>query len=599
MRRRVGWAVSAAAVLASCFAGVTAQTFDLSSVELPGVHSLSTVARFFVWTKRGIEEYVPSFLAPKYGWGLWDPEFALHATISSRGLAYITPEGYSSSASPAEESPLDGSDKNKGKAKEKAGEKGANSKASFANASLDGLQVAVMEYDTFWSQFVPFQATSHFCCTRHDVAKGLCEKENELFLPRDIKFDSFVSNVNIVDAATAEAHGLIAGKMGAGQSSGLQLPGLKEVNFSVPRSGIYFLMFVNCNANPLPAGGRLTGQFVVRGAHGYLSGMDVPKLRLYALGSVFYAVFLLVWLVFCVRYRQQLILLHKLIGGVIGLSFLEQIFWFLTLSHTNAYSDPKNHVRTVLLLASIGASTLRNVSTCVLVLAACLGLSITRPSLERSTKVKIAFGAIALIVLDACRQTATHFHVSLDLSVTILMICALPITILYTVGFIWSFQSLNALLDELSLRRQTAKHRQLSRYRSVLLAAGLFFAASTIVETYVLSMDIKRVWPSEWIFTDLTPNLLYLFILFVTAYIWRPTRSSKYYSYNLQLPDTEYGADNTLDIDRIRVDKSNLDASAAGIASRTTNDDGIEIRQWGNIDLDLEVPSEPENPRAR
>eukprot|EP01054_Gregarina_sp_Poly1_P001918 Gregarina_sp_Poly_1__1917@NODE_14_length_23033_cov_86_212880_g12_i0_p3_GENE_NODE_14_length_23033_cov_86_212880_g12_i0NODE_14_length_23033_cov_86_212880_g12_i0_p3_ORF_typecomplete_len547_score61_46Lung_7TM_R/PF06814_13/8_3e54GpcrRhopsn4/PF10192_9/0_35_NODE_14_length_23033_cov_86_212880_g12_i02005221692 len=522
-----------------CFA--SAQYFPLQHTRPPISHALSTVARFFMYAKTSTGE-ANAFLGhptahipqagepmPSFGWGLWDKSYSLPAKIVAHDLGYVV----------------------------------SDRKAAYDRVFLD---LAVMDYNTFWDKFIPHQSNNHFCCTKADVDRGDCEEEHGLLLPADIKNEIFLSKIP-VGRALAEG---------------------SEADFHIAKSGIYFLMLVNCGVN-VPDG-YFRGAVIARGAHGYLSGMDVPKIRLYAIGTVCYAGLGLFWVIWIIRYYRQLILLHHLIGGVIALSFIEQVAWYIDLSWANVITPPSNF----LIALAIVTSVVRNVSTCVLILLASLGLCITRPSLERGTKVKLWAGSIALFVLDGTRQLATQFHASLDLSMLIIMLCALPITLLYSVGFMWAFYSLNALIEELKNRRQTAKFRQMSRYRCVLMVASLCFVGSTLVELYILSRDIRDVWHYEWIFTDAVPNALFLFVLTLTAILWRPNRSSKYYSYNLQIPDTDIPGE-TLDIDRIRAD---IHGKAFEVTFDSPSTTGVpdqkapEIRAWGEIDLDLEDDEE-------
>eukprot|EP01053_Blabericola_migrator_P009858 Blabericola_migrator_1__9857@NODE_542_length_7732_cov_201_153033_g409_i0_p1_GENE_NODE_542_length_7732_cov_201_153033_g409_i0NODE_542_length_7732_cov_201_153033_g409_i0_p1_ORF_typecomplete_len543_score59_13Lung_7TM_R/PF06814_13/1_3e54GpcrRhopsn4/PF10192_9/0_062_NODE_542_length_7732_cov_201_153033_g409_i033154943 len=521
----------------SLVAAAHGQQFLLSNVHPPVSHALSTVARFFMYGKPtgkvdGIthptvypnsDEYMPAF-----GWGFWDRPYALPAKIVAQDLGYIVNDP----------------------------------RSSMDRVYLD---LAVMEYDTFWGKFLPHQASHHFCCTKRDVENGQCEEEHAILLPPELKQEVFLVKIP-VGKATLEG---------------------SEADFHIPKSGIYFLMVVNCGINA--PDGQFRGVVTARGAHGYLSGMDVPKIQLYAIGILCYAALGLFWLIWIIRYHRQLILLHHLIGCVITLSLIEQVMWYFSLSWSNYTPEPSN----IIVGGAIMISVVRNVSTCLLILLASLGLCITRPSLERSTKAKLWAGCIALFALDGTRQLATQFHVSLDLSMMIVMICTLPITFLYSGGFMWAFYSLNALIEELKNRRQTAKFRQMSRYRCVLTVASLCFVGSTLVELYILSRDVSKVWHYEWIFTDAVPNVLFSFILALTAILWRPTRSSKYYSYNLQIPDSDPGE--TLDIDRIRAD---IHGKAFEVTFDSPSTTGVpdnkapEIRAWGEIDLDLEDDEE-------
>lgn len=437
--------------------------------------------------------------------------------------------------------------------------------AMFQNPQADPghVDLVIMSYDSFWEKFVPFQDANRFCCTAEDVANKACAEENKLFLPTNVKKEALVVQIPISSNDTVKSP--------------------VQATYPVKRDGIYFLMAVNCNEHSLKEG-HFTGSVIARSLNGVLSATDIPKIKVYAIGVLVYGIIVLGWGLCCLRYRQQLILLHSLIGLVIILSVIEQIQWYLHLSYANVFLPPSD----TLLSLAILSSSVRNIATSVLILLTCLGLSITRPSLEASTKVKVWSGAIILLVLDLTRQIATHYHISLDLSMIILLISGLPTTILYTAGFMWSFHSLNSLLAELLARKQTAKHRQMSRYKSILMFAAICFTISTAVEAYVLTLDVRTIWPYEWIFTDAVPNALFSIILGVTALIWRPTRSSRYYSYNLQLPDSDLG--DTIEIDRIRTDGTmrafeiKFD-NARGAGAETKNP---EIRAWGDIDLELD-----------
>lgn len=332
--------------IASWVVLANAQYFQLNDkIVPPGYHALAAVARFFIYARdkqtvihgnvSSNGEYIPPI-----GWGIWDKKYSLPAKIIAHDLGY-TP-----------------------------------SNSNYSISDNHHLQLAIMEYNTFWEKFIPYQQVNHFCCTQDDVDRHDCETKDTFFMPKNIRDQVYVTNIPI---------------------SSSRKPARQVGDYFVPKTGIYFLLVVNCGQE-LPSG-AFTGAVMGRGLHGYLSGIDVPKIQLYAVLTIIYSVIAIFWGLWSIRHKRQLIVLHHLIGMVISLGLIEQFTWLLHLSWANVVVPPS----TTLTILSIAISVCKNVSTCLLVLVAALGLGITRPTLEKTTVAKLWVGVIFLGILEAMR----------------------------------------------------------------------------------------------------------------------------------------------------------------------------------------------------
>lgn len=168
-----------------------------------------------------------------------------------------------------------------------------------------------------------------------------------------------------------------------------------EVTFTVRDTDMYVLVVANCGPlNDL----TFDGEVEVVNAFGWLPGYAYSGMLFSLACFVGYVLLCLVWGCYLVMNRKNLVPFHYCLTGVGILGLFETGLHF-----ANLYVWTLNGRNTALLTVSIFFSVLKNISAYILVLLGALGWSITKPSLERSTVIKIQIIVFVYIIFDTLR----------------------------------------------------------------------------------------------------------------------------------------------------------------------------------------------------
>jgi len=303
-----------------------------------------------------------------------------------------------------------------------------------------------------------------------------------------------------------------------------------ETTFIIPETGVYNVVILNCGTSP--GLGSLTGKVSVFSSYGYLPGNDIFKVPLYGIISVIYSLVLTMWFILCIRHWGQVIHIHHCLSAVVVLGFLESFMWYTFYSHWNS-TGTRNMF---LMFLSISLTVLKNILSYMLVLVASLGWGLTRPSLDVATSTKIQVIVFFYFILDFIRQSAMQFRISHGLSVTIVITCIVPISLLNSIIFLWIFNSLTTITERLAETNQHEKLRIFTLFWTSLVITLIVGSMVLFVEVLMTSRDITRQWRVQWLFIDCIPHMLYLAVLIAMIWLWCPNSNSKRYAYSREVP---------------------------------------------------------------
>ncbi|KAL8427658.1 hypothetical protein Efla_007077 [Eimeria flavescens] len=288
----------------------------------------------------------------------------------------------------------------------------------------------------------------------------------------------------------------------------------EETTFVVRDSDIYFLVTANCG--PL-SDLTFSGEIQVSNAYGKLPGYKYSGFLCDLVCVVAYAALTLVWGLCLLRHRKNLIPFHYCLGGVALLGMLDSAAELWNLHQWNLYGPTK-----LPLCVSIGLSVLKHIAAYVLVLLGALGWSITQPTLERRTVLKIQLIVLTYIVFDSLRQVSNAYDSTGSFSLLRSLVVLLPISILNVIVFYWIFSALHENIELLTREKQFEKLLIYRRLFIVLFGGLLLATGILIVQLYAAALDPSDRWQHQAVLVDGLPRILFLLLVMSMMFIWRP-----------------------------------------------------------------------------
>lgn len=382
--------------------------------------------------------------------------------------------------------------------------------------TYSGVQLSILPYSDFWKLINP----NRFCSLPDDVQAGYASAPDQLLVQAG-------PNPEAVGMYT---HTVRFAKPGA-------IP--KDVQVPVRLTGVYILVFSNCG-NFIDA--TVSGSVVVKNAYGFLPGNEYHKMPFYGWLSLGYAALAVMWLLLTFRWWRELIHIQGCIAGVIFLGLVEAFLWWIFFNDWNSSGNRGK----VLFVLAIMSTVLKSIFSYMLVLVASLGWGVTRPYLDQRTILKIQAVSLLYIVLDFIRETVLSFRHSHTLSLTFVLLCLLPVSLLNGGIFYWIFTALSGLIETLRERRQSDKLLLFQRLWKLLVFAMGVASLMLLWQIFDLSRSIMLRWHYQWLFADGVSHLLFLVVLMVMMFLWAPNTNSQRYAYSQQI-DSKYDKDSELE----------------------------------------------------
>lgn len=382
-----------------------------------------------------------------------------------------------------------------------------NIKISNDNIDYASIQLSVMKQAEFWDIISPYK----FCCSSVDVLSGRCERANQLMPTK--------GKIPLSSVITA-----------------------KPNNFKVPinDTGVYVLVYSNCGT--LNEGELFVdGEVIVHNSYGYLAAVDYHKMPFYGWVALAYLALGLIWCILAFRWRKQLFKVQVGVGIVILFSFLEAFLWWLFFRNWNTNGIRPN----VLFVFAIFITVVKNISSYVLVLVAALGWGVTRPDLDVSTIRRIQFVSFVYVILDVIRDVVLSFRHSHFISVSFVLLCLIPVSVVNGIIFYWVFSSLSNLMENLKEHKQTDKLSLYNKFWFVLFFTLVVGTLGLLYQIWTMSKAPETTWMSQWFFTDGLQHILFYFVTVCMFYLWAPSANSHLYSHVYQLDQDGMDAEGT------------------------------------------------------
>lgn len=172
--------------------------------------------------------------------------------------------------------------------------------------------------------------------------------------------------------------------------------------------------------------------------------------------------------------------------GVCGIMLLEDLFNYWRYTDYNTYGYKPLGLSTTCLLLNVARSTVSR----VLALVVALGYGIVRPTLGGDSRKVQTLGllyAICCLWYNFFEEIRTEQVVSND----VLMLVILPLTTMDAIFYWWIFYALHRTLNQLKIRRQSAKLSMYRKYSVTLISAIISSAVMVVYQTYVLAVTTE------------------------------------------------------------------------------------------------------------
>ncbi|KAK8567873.1 hypothetical protein V6N13_105820 [Hibiscus sabdariffa] len=300
---------------------------------------------------------------------------------------------------------------------------------------------------------------------------------------------------------------------------------MDKTEVPITKTGMYNLFFIACD--PKLKGTTMSGKTVWKNPDGYLPGRMAPLMKFYVYMTIAYLLLSIIWFSQYVRFWKDILLLQHCITAVIGLGLFEMILWYLDYSNFNS-----SGMRPVVLtswVVTVGA--IRKTLARLLILSVSMGYGVVRPTLGGLTSKVLLLGAtyfLASELLDITEYVGTIN----DVSGRARLFLVLPDAFLDAFLILWIFTSLSKTLEQLQVKRTSAKLDLYRKFSNALAVAVIASVGWITFEVYFKATDpFNERWQSAWIITTFW-DILSFALLCVICYLWAPSQSSQRYAYS-------------------------------------------------------------------
>jgi len=347
----------------------------------------------------------------------------------------------------------------------------------------------------------------YVCCTQELIDKDLCGHRGEAIYNADPSLEGLWS-------IPAEI-------------SDLNKSSILEGYYNITKSGVYWAYIVNCHTSDESNGiVNLDGRVVFMNPYGYLNGEFFYFLPFYGTLTILYIILGIYWCIVSLKHRKQILRLQNAITAVIILGIVEAaILCFDNLGFNNIGLN-----YTGAMIVGVLVSTVKKTISRVLVLVVSMGYGVVKPTLG-DAKLRVIILAVLYTIFSGTLNIVELVQRTTTLNIAVLLLLVFPVAALDTAFYWWIFLSLLRTIQQLQTRKQTIKLGMYRIFLGLLGVSGLLSGIITLIQIIVMSiLDSDAIWKENWMWTAFW-HVLYYFILFAIAVIWRPTSNNTRYAY--------------------------------------------------------------------
>merc|ERR1740123_2341049 len=168
----------------------------------------------------------------------------------------------------------------------------------------------------------------------------------------------------------------------------------------------------------------------------------------------------------------------------------------------------------------------------MLVVAVSLGYGVMAPSLSRSTQARVGGLGMCYLVFAFMFEALIHYNQTEKVESWMRVMLIPPVAIINGVFWWWTFVALNRTIEQLKIRRQSAK---LQLYKSFTLVLVVTLVAAITFAIYEMYYVLKELyfaqWQKLWFMEVGFWQILFSAIFLTICVLWRPSEHFKRYAY--------------------------------------------------------------------
>eukprot|EP00484_Ammonia_sp_Unknown_P025635 CAMPEP_0197031360 /NCGR_PEP_ID=MMETSP1384-20130603/10389_1 /TAXON_ID=29189 /ORGANISM="Ammonia sp." /LENGTH=556 /DNA_ID=CAMNT_0042460877 /DNA_START=34 /DNA_END=1704 /DNA_ORIENTATION=- len=272
--------------------------------------------------------------------------------------------------------------------------------------------------------------------------------------------------------------------------------------------------------------------------YGHLPGDVYGYLPFYGWMCIIYLVISIIWFCFNAIYWNELLHVQNCITGVLAMCLIEMATWYFHYLHLNNIGVVHHGP---FVLGLITTCSRRMVSR-MLVLAVSLGYGVVKPTLHKVVKNKVVMLGVVYWIFAFMFESLIHYNQTEKVESWMRVILIPPVAIINGIFWWWTFVSLNKTIEQLKIRRQSAK---LQLYKSFTLVLVITLIAAITFAIYEMYYVLKELyfaqWQKLWFMEVGFWQILFSSIFITIMILWRPSEHFKRYAY--------YNQGTTLDVD--------------------------------------------------
>ncbi|CAF1058358.1 unnamed protein product [Rotaria sp. Silwood1] len=258
---------------------------------------------------------------------------------------------------------------------------------------------------------------------------------------------------------------------------------------------------------------------------GYITADEYPALVFYGVMCGIYALFALLWFIWCSCYWRELLKIQFWIGGVILIGMIEKSAFLAEYDIVNRHGYK---VHFAIVTAEVLSCLKRTVSRMLVIIVA-LGYGIVKPRLGPLKQKVLAMGILYFGV--ATTESMLRLNTKNDETNNKVLISRIPLAVVDALIYYWIFTGLVATTRTLRLRKNIVKLNVYRHFTNTLIFA---IVASLLFMIWSLKSHIFTTcvtdWKEFWV-DDAFWHILFSLILLVIMFLFRPSNNNQRYAF--------------------------------------------------------------------
>ena len=279
---------------------------------------------------------------------------------------------------------------------------------------------------------------------------------------------------------------------------------------------------------PFTEGQKYTAILEFRNAYGELPAAQIAKLPFYGGITIVYAVIGIFWGFLYVQNRHDILAVQNYITAIIAFLVLEMLMTWGFYDYQNRHGN--NVGAKVLMIVVAVLNAFRNSFSFFLLLIVCMGYGVVKPTLGKTMTI-VRWLAVAHFVFGVVYAVAS-LTIRPDDAGPLVLLVILPLSATLTAFYIWTLNSLNMTMKDLTDRKQHVKAGMYKKLwwcilTSIIVIFGFFFINSFTFAGARNPDFAPTHWQTRWFVLDGWLNIVYLADVAFVAYMWRPTANNR------------------------------------------------------------------------